>query len=65
MRKCENRAGARREKLEENSDRFKFVNISDRQRRKRKMLINEATSKMSAEAESKMVPSQRDVSLNS
>ena len=34
-RKLEGRVGANREKLERNSDRFKSVNISDRQRRKR------------------------------
>ena len=43
-KKFENRVGTTRETLERNSDRFKFVNISDRQRRKRKMLISETKS---------------------
>ena len=53
------------EKLEADSDRFKVVNISDRQRRKRKMLINELKSGVSALAETQVVTSQKDVSLNS
>ena len=53
------------EKLEANSDRFKVVNISDRRRRKRKMLINELKSGVSALAETQVVTSQKDVSLNS
>ena len=53
------------EKLEANSDRFKVVNISDRQKRKRKMLINELKSGVSALAETQVVTSQKDVSLNS
>ena len=64
-RKFEGRVGANRKKLEGNSDRLKFVNISDRQRRKRKMLINETKSEVSAQVETQMVPSQRDVFLNS
>ena len=64
-RKFENRVGITREKLEGNSDPFKFVNISDRQRRERQMLINETKSGVSALPEAKVVPSQRDVSLNS
>ena len=47
------------------SDRFKFVNILDLQRRKRKMLISETKSGVSALIETKVVPSQIDVSLNS
>ena len=46
-------------------DRFKFVNILDRQRKKRKMLINETKSGVSALAEMQLVHSQRDASLNS
>ena len=46
-RKLEGRVSANREKLERNSDQFKYVNISDRQRRKRKMLINETKSEVS------------------
>ena len=43
-KKFENKVGTTHEKLERNSDRFKFVNISDRLRRKRGMLINETKS---------------------
>ena len=43
---------------------FKSVNISDQQRRKRKMLINEAKSGVSVQAETQIVPSQRDAFLN-
>ena len=57
-RKFEDRVDASREKIEENSDRFKFVNISDQQRRKMKMLINETKSGVTAQAETQMVPSQ-------
>ena len=66
-RKFEGRVGASREKLEGNSDRFKFVNISDRQRRKRKKLINETKPGVSVQAEKQMIPSERerDVFLNS
>ena len=46
-------------------DRFKFVNILDRQRKKRKMLVNETKSGVSALAEMQLVHSQRDASLNS
>ena len=60
-RKFEGIFGAKREKLEGKSDRFKFVNISDRQRRKRKILINETKSGVSVQAQVKMVPSQRNV----
>ena len=65
QRKFESRVGKTGEKLEANSDRFKVVNISDQQRRKRKMLINELKSGVSALAETQVVTSQRDVSLNS
>ena len=58
-RKFEGRVGANYEKLEGNLDRFKFVNISDRQRRKRKKLINETKSGVSVQAETPMVPSQK------
>ena len=64
-RKFEGRVGANREKLQGNSDRFKSANISDRQRRKRKMLINETKSGLSVQAGTQMVPSQRDAFLNS
>ena len=64
-RKFEGTVGASREKLEGNSDRLKFVNISDRQRRKSKMLIKETKSEVSAQIDSQMVPSQRDNFLNS
>lgn len=53
--------GASREKLEGNSDQFKFVNISDLQRRKRKILINETKSGVSVQAQVQMVPSQKNV----
>ena len=56
MEKVEDRVDASREKIEENSDRFKFVNISDRQRRKMKMLINETKSGVTAQAETQKVP---------
>ena len=65
QRKFESRVGKTGEKLEANSDRFKAVNISDQQRRKRKMLINELKSGVSALAETQVVTSKRDVSLNS
>ena len=64
-RKFEGRVGASREKLKGNSDRLKLVNSSDRQRRKRNMLINETKSEVSAQAETQMVSSQRDAFLNS
>ena len=48
-----------------NLDQFKFANILDRQKKKRKMLINETKSGVSALAEMQLVPSQRDASLNS
>ena len=64
-RKFEDRVGASREKLEGNLDRLKFVNISYRQRRKRKMLINETKSEVSAQVDSQIVPSKRDSFLNS
>ena len=64
-RKFESRVGTTQGKLEGNSDRFKFANISDRQRRKRKMLNNKTKSGVSALAETQVVPSQRDVSLKS
>ena len=57
----ESTVGASREKLEGNSDRFKFVNISDLQRRKRKILINETKSGVSVQAQVQMVPSQKNV----
>ena len=46
-------------------DQFKFANILDRQKKKRKILINETKSGVSALAEMQLVPSQRDASLNS
>ena len=64
-RKYEGRVGASREKLKRNLDRFKFVNISDRQKRQTKMLINKTKSGVLVQAETQMIPSQGDTFLNS
>lgn len=64
-RKYEGRVGASHEKLKRNLDRFKFANISDRQKRQTKMLINKTKSVVLVQAEAQMIPSQGHVFLNS
>ena len=64
-RKYEGRVGACREKLKRNLDRFKFANISDRQKRQTKMLINKTKSVVLVQAEAQMIPSQGHVFLSS
>ena len=55
-RKLEGRVSANRAKRERNSDRFKSVNISDRQTRKRKMLIKKQSQECQFKQKRKWFP---------